>query len=226
MANPFATSVNRFSDVVIHEYEPSTGFCREAITANEATAKSYVPGTALGKVITGGTATAVANAGNTGDGAMGAITVAAPAKVGVYSLTMIAAATNAGTFVVTDPDGQVVGSGTVAVEFDAGGLTFTLADGATDFAVGDSFLITVVGTFKYKIAVETATDGSDAVVAIVLEEKSVAATTDTTVLAMTKGPAQLKKAGIALDATFDSDAKKLVAYNQLTALGMEVLTSV
>ena len=44
---------------------------------------------------------------------------------------------------MTAPDGSELGTGTVGVEFDEGGLTFTLSDGATDFIVGDGFDITV-----------------------------------------------------------------------------------
>jgi len=44
----------RFSNLVKHEYEPSIGFCREAVVVNEAAAKTYVIGTVLGKVTASG----------------------------------------------------------------------------------------------------------------------------------------------------------------------------
>lgn len=92
------------------------------------------------------TASAAALGTNTGNGAMGAITVDEDiARPGVYTLTIVEPAANAGTFIVSDPDGAQIGDGTVAVAFDAGGLAFTLADGATDFVAGDSFAITVAG---------------------------------------------------------------------------------
>lgn len=116
-------------------------------------------GTVLGtKILT--PADAVAGAANTGNGVMGAVVVsaAAGAQVGDYILTITAASANAGDFTVKDPSGAVVGTGTVAVEFATGGLTFTLADGATDFAVGDTFTLTVSGE---QLPVDlTATDGS------------------------------------------------------------------
>lgn len=92
------------------------------------------------------TGAAVAGSGNTGNGAMGAITVSAGAKKGVYRLVIVEPATNAGVFAVYDPDGVFVDNGNVAAAFSAGGLAFTLADGATDFAAGDSFDITVTYT--------------------------------------------------------------------------------
>lgn len=88
---------------------------------------------------------AVANAGNTGTGTMGTPTITAGAKEGTYRVTIIAAATNAGTFEVEDPDGVPVGVGTVAVAFSHGGVAFTLSD-ATDFVVGDGFSFTVQPT--------------------------------------------------------------------------------
>lgn len=118
-------------------------------------------GAVLGKTISAGTASSAAGA-NTGNGAMGAVTVAGDAQPGTYQLKITKAAANAGDFEVTDPLGQLVGLGTVAVVFAGAGLSFTLADGATDFAVGDSFLISVTAiTEKYKLATRDATDGSN-----------------------------------------------------------------
>jgi len=101
-------------------------------------------------VILGGTFAATgasaAGADNTGNGTMGAITVTAGAKAGVYTLEITGAASNAGAFRVTDPDGVFINDGDVAAAFSSGGLAFTLADGATDFVVGDTFAITVTYT--------------------------------------------------------------------------------
>lgn len=97
-----------------------------------------------------GTATAAALGTNTGNGAMGTITVSAGAKQGNYVLTIIEPGANVGTFTVEDPDGVQIGDGVVASAFSAGGLAFTLADGATDFVAGDSFTITVTLTANAK----------------------------------------------------------------------------
>lgn len=93
-----------------------------------------------------GTAAAAAGSGNTGNGTMGSITVSAGAKKGVYQLVVVEPGTNAGVFELNDPDGVFVDNGTVGSAFSAGGLAFTLADGATDFVSGDSFAITVTPT--------------------------------------------------------------------------------
>lgn len=100
------------------------------------------------------TATAAALGTNTGNGAMGAITVDENlARTGDYTLTVVEPAANAGAFTVTGPDGVQVGDGTVGVALSAGGLAFTLADGATDFVAGDSFRISVTGGALLGIAV-------------------------------------------------------------------------
>jgi len=91
-------------------------------------------------------AASAAYAGNTGNGTMGTVTVSAGAKLGVYKLTITEPGSNIGAFEVEDPDGVLAGVGDVAAAFSAGGLAFTLADGATDFVAGDGFNITVTAT--------------------------------------------------------------------------------
>lgn len=91
--------------------------------------------------------TSAAAAGNTGDGTL---TLADPAygegvKAGVYKVVFVAEDTDLGSFIVEDPDGIIVGTGTVGVAFD-GLVKFTVADGTADFIVGDMFNITVAMT--------------------------------------------------------------------------------
>lgn len=131
-------------------------------------------GAVLGKITKGTASSAaysVANSGrdNTGNGTMGAVTVGAGAKVGAYRLTILEPGTNVGTFQVEDPDGIVIGTGVVAAAFSAGGLSFTLADGSTDFVAGDGFIITVAaGSGKYTYVDPEGTNGSETAVAILL----------------------------------------------------------
>ena len=125
-------------------------------------------GHVLGRVEVAG-ATPAANAGNTGDGVMGTVTVGA-AKAGVYRITFIEPATDLGRFIVEDPDGINVGAGVVGSAFTGGGLTFTIADGAADFVSGDGFTITIAaGSGKYKEYDPTNTDGSQVAVAVLYE---------------------------------------------------------
>lgn len=119
-------------------------------------------GTLLGKigVAAGASETHV---GNTGNGVMtlDATTPVKPgAKAGVYRVTAIAAAANGGTFRVEDPDGFVLGDVAVGATFDDD-IKFAIADGATDFVVGDTFLVTVAaGSGKYVKSLAAAADGS------------------------------------------------------------------
>ncbi len=130
-------------------------------------------GTVLGQ-ITNATAVAVAGT-NTGNGVMGAVTVGPNAVPGVYTLRITAAAANAGAFTVTDPMGDIVGTGNVAQAHNNGSLSFTLADGSTDFVVGDSFTITVTGTNKWRQLNPTAIDGSQRAAAILYDNEDATA---------------------------------------------------
>lgn len=122
-------------------------------------------GTVLGK-ITKGSATAAAksggNAANTGALTLDATTpVLAGAKVGVYTVRCITAATNGGTFRVTDPDGFVLGDVAVGATF-ANDIKFAIADGTQDFIVGEGFDITVAaGSGYYKTVNSANVDGSN-----------------------------------------------------------------
>lgn len=73
---------------------------------------------------------------------------------------------------------------------------------------------------KYKIAVQTATDGSEVADAIVMVEQTVPATTDTKVLCLVRGPAIVSKDGLVLDATYNLDAEKAAVYAALEAKGI------
>lgn len=132
-------------------------------------AAALLRGSVLGAAVTAATAVAAAGA-NTGNGVMGAVTASGPVQEGKYKLQVVKAVANAGDFEIVDPRGVLVGIGSVAAAFNQGGLAFTLADGATDFIVGDSFTITVSAlTVKYKLAAAAAVDGSQVPVAILAD---------------------------------------------------------
>ncbi len=142
--------------------EASGHRAREVITILGGS--NLVAGTVLGKVR--GAVTSAALGTNTGDGVMGAVTAGAGAMEGAYKLTITEPAANAGAFIVENPLGEIIGHGTVAVAFAAGGLSFTLADGATDFAAGDSFTLTVASGTKYTKFDPAATDGTEVATSI------------------------------------------------------------
>ncbi len=114
---------------------------RQSIIIN-ATAGMLVAGTLLAE-ITAANAASVTAGTNTGNGTFSAVTVDNTAITGDYLVTITEAAENGGTFTVVDPNGDEVGTGSVGVEFVGGGLTFTISDGATDFAVDDSWTVSL-----------------------------------------------------------------------------------
>lgn len=154
------------------------------ITVLSGTA-AMVPGTVLGKVISGTVATAFAGTGN-GAITMDATTPVMPgAKPGDYTATCITAATDGGVFRVEDPDGYVMGDVAVGSTF-ADDIKFSIADGSTDFTVGAKFTISVSALVtKYTDHDPAATDGSQ-IAAAVLYGPTEAATADIPAVAVTR----------------------------------------
>ena len=182
---------------------------RESITIVNGTA-AFDAGMVLGRTLTSGTATAVGFPTNTASvGAVGTITVGGAAKIGTYTLTVVEPATNAGSFVLVDPEGITVGKGDVASEFDAGGLTFTVADATPDFGAGDGFHIHVAGAYHYAPFDDGNTDGTNVARAIALYgcDASEAATD---VAAITR-LAAVKSAALKWHASADATAKAQAA---------------
>lgn len=119
-------------------------------------------GAVLGRVL--GDATVTAGTGNTsGAGTIASVALGVGAKAGRWKVVCIEPASNAGTFVLEDPDGNIVGPVTAGVAY-TGPLAFTITD-ATDFVSGDHFFIDVVlnddeDLVQVKLVAAAATDGS------------------------------------------------------------------
>jgi len=118
-------------------------------------ADTLAPGTIMARqTVDTAVANGAADGGNTGDGTVTVVSVVAGPVVplaGAYILECTAAVTNGGVFKLEDPNGSLVASDLIltvgagaATVLEAGGLQFTVTDGATDFAVGDFFTLTVV----------------------------------------------------------------------------------
>lgn len=185
-----------------------------AIISNGTSDDVYLnAGTVLARLE--GAATAVAGGSNTGNGTMGTITETGDAMPGVYTLKITKAATNAGEFDVTSPAGVVIGTGTVAVAFSAGGLAFTLADGATDFALGDTFAITVTDSGEREVYT-TSTSGA---CGVLFNEVRVPANGSAKITVIERD-AEVNDDELIWDATISTDALKAKARNQLAAFGI------
>ena len=90
------------------------------------------------------------------------------------------------------------------------------------YAVG-TVLGKVTANGKYMICVQTAVDGSQTAAAIVLQDKTIAATTDTKLVVMTRGPASISAGALVLDASHNLDAEKAAIYAAFEAKGIQVL---
>lgn len=101
----------------------------------------------------------------------------------------------------------------------------TVNDTAQTLELG-TVLGKVTANGKYKVAVETAVDGSKVGAGIVIDAKTIANGVDTPVLVLTRGPATVSKAGLVIAASYDNGTKLGVLYADLEAKGIQVLESV
>ncbi|QDP60449.1 MAG: putative head decoration protein D [Prokaryotic dsDNA virus sp.] len=92
---------------------------------------------------------------------------------------------------------------------------------AVDYKIGE-VLGKVTASGKYVQYDETAVDGSETAAAIVLQDISIPAATDTTVLVLVKGPAIVADGGLVFKAGVDEAAAKA----QIEALGINVDTQI
>lgn len=126
-------------------------------TLTFAAADTFVAGTILARRAVAIAVTASEVTG-TGDGTVTAATVVGGTTVpvpGIYVLTCTAAVANGGVWKLVDPNGAVVATGLTmtagagaATVFEAGGLQFTITDGANDFVVADTATLTVAADGK------------------------------------------------------------------------------
>lgn len=159
----------------------------------------------------------------TGNGTMGAITLGATVKPGVYRVVFVEPNTNLGSFYVEDPDGVTVGTGVVGTAFTGGGLTFTIADGATDFVSGDRFTITLAaGSGKWRPVSATAVDGSQYAAGVLLSAVD-ATSADVNAVAITRH-AQVLDTAMSFGSLTNN--QKATAQAQLKALGIVTRTGV
>jgi len=123
--------------------------------------QDLVMGSVIGKIKIGTVPTTGTAGTNTGNGTCVSVSGGAKAKVGVYTLRCVGVAANGGIFSVRDPDGEALPDAVMGA-YTNSAINFTLTDGATDFALGDSFTITVpAGSGKVRELNLTGIDGSE-----------------------------------------------------------------
>ena len=164
-------------------------YSREAVTvlAGDGAERTLKVGAVIARR-TRNTVTVTAGDGNAGDGEatpadppLGAL-----AEAGVYRLACVTAGADGGTFQVLSPRGYVLPDLTVGTSYEGGHLNLTVADGATDFAVDDTFAIEVSGDGKVVPLVPAAADGTAEAIGIVAFDVTAPDGTDAEVTAIVR----------------------------------------
>lgn len=128
-------------------------------------------GTVLGKVTVDVPSTGTADAGNTGDGTCTSVEGRRRTRKGVYTLECVTAEADGGVFSVTTPNGDRLADAVVGEEYDGEHIAFLLNDGTSDFAVGDTFTITVAVGSRECVAVDSSnSNGSQNPYAVLSED--------------------------------------------------------
>lgn len=207
------------SDVL--KYEHGT-YSREVVTIASGAGLLAI-GTVLAKLTKGAATSAAKSGGNTGNGTLTldvTTPVLAGAKAGVYTVRCITAATNGGTFRVEDPDGIVLGDVPVGATF-ADDIKFAIADGASDFIVGDGFDITVAaGSAKYVAHQFGAVTGAEIASAVLLQVVDATSADQQAVICARH--AEVSAQGLKWHASVNTSEKKLAAHAQLVDAGIIV----
>jgi hypothetical protein len=165
-------------------------------------------------VVAAGVATA--NAGNTGNATVGAITPKTGIQVGTYQVIFTAAT----KFDVFDPSGNYIGAGTTGTAF-ANQLGFTITAGGTPMVDGDGFAIVVAaGSGKVLPLSLTALDGAQSPVGVVMRQTVVSTTADAPVV-LAERQAVLLDDGLIFPSGA-STTQKAAIRAQLNALGLIV----
>jgi hypothetical protein len=189
------------------KWEEDNLHSRDQITV--LAAQSLSPGSVLGK-ITAGTVptTGTAGGGNTGNGTMTLVTGGRNVKVGTYTMTCVGLDTNAGVFAVEDPDGEALAPAAVGVAYTSGQINFTINDGATDFALGDTFTVAVpAGGGQYRAINPSGVDGSGVAAGLSYATYDASASGDRTVSYTSGGTYEILPGDTITGATSTSTAR-------------------
>jgi len=124
-------------------------------------------GAVLGRVLRA-LGDALADSGNTGEGTIDDVALGAKSKVGIYTITCVAAGPPA-VFSVVDPDGNRLADAEAEVAY-AGPIAFLIEAYGVAFAVGDVFTVEIeAGSGELVLADSDAVDGSEDIYAILAE---------------------------------------------------------
>lgn len=177
------------TDLVKYEVNPSFTRASATYKAGDGAAVEI----AFGQVVARDDRYSIASAaggGNTGNGAISGVALGAAPQVGVYTIEAVSVDTDTATFAVIDPQGDRLEDAVTDAAYANGQIAFTIADGATDFVVGDSFTVTVTeADGKFGPLDLAAVDGAQVVAAVALKAVTVPDGADATGLILERGPA-------------------------------------
>lgn len=219
-------------DPLLHDLlkmEQEQRYCREAgtllsgqnVKIGAVLAKRKVDPTAANTVVAA--AGGGASGANTGNGTCtkdATAPVGPGAQAGAYRITFVEPTTNLGTFLVFRPDGTLLGPGVVGATFDSE-IKFAIADGSTDFVVGDGFSVTVPAGDMKLVACTNVANFRGTHIADAIAMQDVDATGgDKPILYLARGPAIVVKERLVWDSSIDDDAKKAPRLAALQSLGI------
>ena len=145
----------RFPDIVRRELDRD--FSRESVVFTGAN----IPLCAVVGRILKGAPVSAADADNIGNGVVADLALDALAEIGTYRLECAQAVAGSGVFHVLTPSGLRLEDMLVGLPYASPHLALTLGDGAVDFAVGDTFTVTVPpGSGKCTLLNPAAVNGS------------------------------------------------------------------
>ncbi len=168
-------------------------------------------------------ASATAGGSNHGNGTISVQDVGVDALPGAYSATCTTTRTNGGIFELRDSDGYTLARANVGTPFVSDVLSFTIADGSTDFAIGDTFTFTVAGSASLAAYDFTADLSPPQVATAVLGED-----VDTTggaaeQFAVSAGPAIVAAGFAHITQTTDLTDEQQNMFNQISPLALDQL---
>jgi hypothetical protein len=191
------------------KWEAEEYHSREVVTM--LAGQSIQWGEVLGMIKAGSVPTTGTAGTNTGGGTCTVVTGGTKTKPGVYTLRCILLVASGGVFSVRDPDGLSLPDAAMGA-YTNDQINFTLTDGAPDFALGDSFTITVpAGSLKCKPINFAGIDGSADAYGFALYETD---TTDTTkrYIAYTGGGVMPIKVGEVLTGATSGATAQVVSF--------------
>lgn len=162
------------SDVIKYTLDPMVNFI-EGVVASTVAAVELTVGAVMAEVIT----PTISDAIGTGNGVLGSAYATGLAVKGRYIVKCVEAVTDGGIFDVYGPGGLYIGKATVGTAFMSDIIAFSIADGATDFIVGDYFTLDVADG-KWEALDTGASDGSQVAAGILITESFMTFTTSTT----------------------------------------------